>query len=124
MGDESAFDISEADIYLFINWRASQFAAMGTVGRTLEKVLVQQVEKFCAGQHGQQRKYNEVLTLREVARILKCRPNQIYELSRRARAGTLHKTGCLSSPFTQKMKRVRRKDLMDWLDGLVEASRP
>jgi hypothetical protein len=26
---------------------------------------------------------NEVLTLREVARILKCRTNQIYELSRR-----------------------------------------
>jgi hypothetical protein len=49
MGDESAFDISEADIYLFINWRASQFAAMGTEGKTLERVLVQQVEKFCAG---------------------------------------------------------------------------
>jgi len=26
---------------------------------------------------------NEVLTLKEVARILKCRTNQIYELSRR-----------------------------------------
>jgi hypothetical protein len=26
---------------------------------------------------------NEVLTLQEVARILKCRTNQIYELSRR-----------------------------------------
>jgi hypothetical protein len=49
MGDESAFDISEADIYLFINWRASQFAAMGMEGKLLEKVLVQQVEKFCAG---------------------------------------------------------------------------
>jgi hypothetical protein len=49
MGDESAFDISEADIYLFINWRASQFAAMGMQGKTLEKALVQQVEKFCAG---------------------------------------------------------------------------
>jgi hypothetical protein len=49
MGDESAFDISEADIYLFINWRAFQFAAMGMEGKILEKVLVQQVEKFCAG---------------------------------------------------------------------------
>jgi hypothetical protein len=49
MGDESAFDVSEADIYLFINWRASQFAAMGMQGKTLEKALVQQVEKFCAG---------------------------------------------------------------------------
>src|ERR1035437_3851310 len=49
MGDESAFDVSETDIYLFINWRASQFAAMGMQGKTLEKALVQQVEKFCAG---------------------------------------------------------------------------
>jgi hypothetical protein len=48
-GDESAFDVSEADIYLFLNWRASQFAAMGTDGKMLEKVLIQQVGKFCAG---------------------------------------------------------------------------
>jgi hypothetical protein len=47
--DESAFDISESDIYVFLNWRAFQFAAMGTKGKTLEKVLIQQVEKFCAG---------------------------------------------------------------------------
>lgn len=48
-GDESAFDISESDIYLFINWRASQFAAMGMERKPLEMALVQQVEKFCAG---------------------------------------------------------------------------
>jgi len=48
-GDESAFDVSEADIYLFINWRAAQFARMGMEGKPLEKALVQQVEKFCAG---------------------------------------------------------------------------
>jgi hypothetical protein len=29
--------------------RASQFAAMGMQGKTLEKALVQQVENFCAG---------------------------------------------------------------------------
>jgi hypothetical protein len=65
---------------------------------------------------------NEVLTLREVARILKCRTNQIYELSRRR--GQERSTKPLPV-FTvhSKMKRVRRKDLMDWLDGLVEASR-
>src|SRR6266849_817596 len=28
IGDESAFDISESDIYEFLNWRAFQFAAM------------------------------------------------------------------------------------------------
>jgi hypothetical protein len=49
MGDESAFDISESDIYEFLNWRAFQFAAMGTAGKLLEKVLFQQVKKFCAG---------------------------------------------------------------------------
>ncbi|HKN16548.1 MAG TPA: bifunctional DNA primase/polymerase [Candidatus Sulfotelmatobacter sp.] len=49
MGDESAFDISEPDIYEFLNWRAFQFAAMGAEGKLLEKVLFQQVQKFCAG---------------------------------------------------------------------------
>jgi hypothetical protein len=48
-GDESAYDISECDIYEFLNWRAFQFAAMGTEGKLLEKVLFQQVKKFCAG---------------------------------------------------------------------------
>jgi hypothetical protein len=46
MGDESAYDVSESDIHEFLNWRA--FAAMGTEGKLLEKVLFQQVEKFCA----------------------------------------------------------------------------
>ena len=49
MGDDSAFDIAEPDIYLFLNWRAFQFAAMGLQGKILEKALAQQVEKFCAG---------------------------------------------------------------------------
>ena len=48
-GDESAFDISESDVYPFLNWRAAQFAAMGAQGKILEKVLTQQVERFCAG---------------------------------------------------------------------------
>ncbi len=65
---------------------------------------------------------HEILTLRDVARILRCRTNQIYELSRRR--GQERSTKPLPV-FTvhNKMKRVRRKDLMDWLDGLVEASR-
>ena len=37
MGDESAYDISEADIYEFLNWRAFQFAAMGTEGKSLRR---------------------------------------------------------------------------------------
>jgi hypothetical protein len=49
MADGSAFDVSESDIYAFLNWRAFQFASMGTEGEALERVLMQQVEKFCAG---------------------------------------------------------------------------
>lgn len=62
---------------------------------------------------------NEVLTLQDVARILRCRTRQIYELTRRRMQ--------VRSPkplpvFTihSKMKRVRRKDLEDWLDKLIE----
>jgi hypothetical protein len=41
-------------------------------------------------------------------------------------AGTFHSSTKPLPVFTvhSKMKRVRRKDLMDWLDGPVEASRP
>lgn len=54
-------------------------------------VLIARNAMNVGGQHGQQRKHNEVLTLREVMRMLKCRIRQIYELS-------------------------RRRDLMTWLD--------
>ena len=65
---------------------------------------------------------DEVLTLREVARILKTRTNQIYELTRRrAKART-------DSPLPvfrvhNKMARVRKSDLMKWIDGLMEQQR-
>lgn len=65
---------------------------------------------------------NEVLTLRDVARILKCRTKQIYELTRRR----LQERSPKPLPvFTihSKMKRVRRKDLMEGLDELVKESR-
>jgi hypothetical protein len=48
-GEAYAFDISESEIYLFLNWRASHFARLGTQGNILEQVLTHQVEKFCAG---------------------------------------------------------------------------
>ena len=65
---------------------------------------------------------NEVLTLRDVARILKCRTKQIYELSRRR--GQERSTKPLPV-FTvhSKMKRVRKQDLVAWLDELVKVSR-
>ena len=65
---------------------------------------------------------DEVLTLREVARILKTRTNQIYELTRRrAKART-------DSPLPvfkvhSKMARVKKSDLMKWIDDLIKESR-
>jgi len=65
---------------------------------------------------------NEVLTLRDVARILKCRTGQIYELTRRRGQDRSPKPLPVLT-IHSKMKRVRRKDLMDWLDSLVAESR-
>jgi len=65
---------------------------------------------------------NEILTLQEVAQILKCRTTQIYELTR----SRLQERSSRPLPvFTihSKMKRVRRKDLMEWFEGLVEEQR-
>jgi hypothetical protein len=60
-------------------------------------------------------------TLSELARILKCR-TKIYERTRRR--GQERSTKPLPVITVHpKTKRVRRKDLMDWLDGLVAASR-
>ena len=49
IADPSAFDISETDIFAFVNWRAGTFASLGVEGKALEKVLIHQVQKFCAG---------------------------------------------------------------------------
>ena len=48
-GDDHGFDIPEADIFLFLNWRASTFASLGMERKTIKKVLIEQVKKFCAG---------------------------------------------------------------------------
>lgn len=63
---------------------------------------------------------DEVLTLREVARILKASTKQVYELTRSR--GQARSTIPLPV-FTihSKMKRVRKSDLRAWLNGLIEA---
>lgn len=48
-GDENGFDVSEADIFAFLNWRAGTFASLGLERKTLKQVLTEQVKKFCAG---------------------------------------------------------------------------
>jgi chromosome segregation and condensation protein ScpB len=65
---------------------------------------------------------NEVLTLREVAKILKCRTKQIYELTRR-RLQDRSPRPLPVFAIHSKMKRVRKKDLHEWLDQLVKEQR-
>jgi hypothetical protein len=65
---------------------------------------------------------DEVLTLREVARILKTRTNQIYELTRaRAKARTDRPLPVFK--IHSKMTRVRKSDLIKWLDDLTKESK-
>ena len=63
---------------------------------------------------------DEVLTLREVARILKASTKQVYELTRSR--GQARSTIPLPV-FTihSKMKRVRKSDLRTWLNDLIDA---
>ncbi len=63
---------------------------------------------------------DEVLTLREVARILKASTKQVYELTRsRGQA----RSAIPLPVFTihSKMKRVRKSDLRTWLNSLIDA---
>ena len=65
---------------------------------------------------------DEVLTLREVARILKCCTNQVYELTR-GRSQARMDDPLPVFTIHRKMKRVRKADLMDWLDKMVKTQR-
>ena len=59
---------------------------------------------------------------REVARILKTRTNQIYELTRRrAKARTDRPLPIFK--IHSKMTRVKKSDLMKWMDDLIKESR-
>jgi hypothetical protein len=64
----------------------------------------------------------EILTLKDVARILRTATNKIYELTRgRARARMDDPLPVLK--IHSKMLRVRKVDLMAWLDKMVEKQR-
>jgi hypothetical protein len=64
----------------------------------------------------------EILTLKDVARILRTATNKIYELTRgRAKARMADPLPVLR--IHSKMLRVRKADLMDWLDKMVEKQR-
>lgn len=63
---------------------------------------------------------DEVLTLREVARILKAGTKQVYELTR-TRGQERSRIPLPVFTIHSKMKRVRKSDLRKWLNDLVEA---
>jgi hypothetical protein len=65
---------------------------------------------------------NDVLTLRDVARILRCHTKQVYELTR---TRSQERSPLPLPVFTihSKMKRVLRKDLKAWLDALRKTQR-
>jgi hypothetical protein len=65
---------------------------------------------------------DEVLTLREVARILKAGTKQIYELTR-TRGQERSRIPLPVFTIHSKMKRVRKSDLRKWLNDLVEAQK-
>jgi hypothetical protein len=61
---------------------------------------------------------DEVLTMEEAAAILKMKPRQVYELTRRRSQERM------DVPFPAfsihcKAKRIRRSDLMDWIERLA-----
>jgi hypothetical protein len=61
----------------------------------------------------------EILTLKDVARILRTATNKIYELTRaRARARTDRPLPVFK--IHSKMTRIRKSDLMKWLNEMVE----
>lgn len=62
---------------------------------------------------------DEILTLREVARILKAGTRQVYELTRaRGQERSPHPLPVFV--IHNKMKRVRKSDLRKWLQDLVD----
>lgn len=65
---------------------------------------------------------DEILTLSQVARILKASTKQVYELTRgRSQARMSHPLPVFT--IHNKMKRVRKSDLRDWFNSLVQEQR-
>ncbi len=63
---------------------------------------------------------NEILTLAEVAAILKCAQSQVYELTR-ARAKARMSRPLPAFRIHSKMVRIRKSDLMRWLQEMASS---
>ncbi|MFZ0801122.1 MAG: helix-turn-helix domain-containing protein [Terriglobales bacterium] len=67
------------------------------------------------------RRTDEILTIDEVASILKCKRSCVYELTRqRSRARQEHPIPFLKMPFGL---RFRRSDIEAWLDVIARADK-
>jgi predicted DNA-binding transcriptional regulator AlpA len=62
--------------------------------------------------------HDEVLTMEEAAAILKMRPRQVYELTRR-RSQERHDVPFPVFSIHSKAKRIRKSDLMNWIEQLA-----
>ena len=61
---------------------------------------------------------DEVLTMEEAAAILKMKPRQVYELTRR-RSQERHDIPFPAFAIHCKAKRIRKSDLMNWIERLA-----
>jgi hypothetical protein len=62
--------------------------------------------------------HDEVLTMEEAAAILKMKPRQVYELTRR-RSQERHDIPFPAFSIHAKAKRIRKSDLMNWIEQLA-----
>ena len=62
---------------------------------------------------------NEILTLAEVAGILKCAQSQVYELTRQRAKARMSKP-LPAFKIHSKMVRIRKSDLMRWLEEMAK----
>jgi hypothetical protein len=67
--------------------------------------------------------HDEVLTMEEAAAILKMKPRQVYELTRR-RSQERHDIPFPAFSIHCKAKRIKRSDLMNWIDQLARKQQP
>jgi len=65
----------------------------------------------------------EILTMDEAAAILKMTPKQVFELCRR-RSQERMRYPFPAFNLHAKAKRIRRSDLMDWIEQMATQGRP
>jgi excisionase family DNA binding protein len=59
---------------------------------------------------------DELLTVAELAALLKCKESSVYNLTRKRSVRYTHELPVIRAPFGL---RFRRSDVMEWLDRLV-----